>query len=317
MKKRMTNYLTKLLPSRKFHRRAQLYVSCASVVLITTFFSCSSAPKRPVEVFTNRNAAIAQLDLGNTARNQGDYANAHIFLSEAWRLAVSTDDPETRIQILLAQGNTFFNEGKREQAQNTWALAQKEASDINNASLLSISKIYQARGRLTEGSPSYVHNDNSKQIAQEVKAITQTEMSKLKNPLFLAFAWRTLGLAEKELENKKEAEKALMEAVAIHEKNRYLEDTAYDWYLIASVRSKANDFEEAKAAIAKALDFDRRAENTNGLGMDWLALGTIQEKAKDFANAHESYLRAETIFTSGFLTQNAELARTKIKNLGF
>ena len=62
----------------------------------TIVLACSSAPKRPPEVFTNRNAAIAQMEMAHQAVMKHESGIARQFLAEAWRLAVTTDDADTR-----------------------------------------------------------------------------------------------------------------------------------------------------------------------------------------------------------------------------
>ncbi len=174
----------------------------------------------------------------------------------------------------------------------TWALAQTEAEAAGSRELLSASKIYRARGTLGEGNADLTLNpDERRALALAAKNLTLAEMGSLKgSPLSTAFAWKVVGLAEKELANFPEAEKAILQAAAIHEKNRYLEDTAYDWYLIASVRSRAGNYAAARTAIQQAIAFDRRAENANGLGMDWQALGRIEEKAGNPEAAKAAYM---------------------------
>ncbi len=278
---------------------------------------CSSAPKRPAEIFSARNAASGQLDLGNASVSKGDYTNAHLFLQEAWRLSISTDDPAMRIKVRIAEGNAWFNEGNKDKAASSWEAALKEAEEIKNAALISLSKIYRARGTLVEGSAeSGLSVAERQKRAQDVKVITETEMKNVAGtPLYAAFAWKVLGLAEKELGKWDKAEEAIKKAADLHEKGRYLEDTAYDWYLIASVRSKASRYSSAKEALQTALSFDRRAENANGLGMDWLALGIIEEKAGNITGAAAAYSRSSEIFKSVFLVENAAEADKRLSEL--
>ncbi len=295
--------------------RITLTAASLAVLLAMLGTGCSSAPKRPPEIFTTRNAAVGQLDLANRAVSIEDFVNAHLFLDESWRLAVSTDDNETRVKVLLSRGNAWFNQGNRESAEKAWTEALLQAEQ--NRTLTAIARIYLARSTLPEGTDSDLSREERQQLAVSARAIAKTEMSAIKGePLYTAFAWKVIGLAEKELGNWREAETALKAAVSIHEKNRYLEDTAYDWYLIASVRSKAGQYATALSALETALTFDRRAENTNGLGMIYLAIGAIHEKAGDQKKAREAYSRALEIFESGFLENNAVRAREKLAALG-
>jgi tetratricopeptide (TPR) repeat protein len=304
-----------------FEQKADSMKTTYAVILISVTLilgaGCSSVPKRPPEVFTNRNAANGQLDLGNQAVNKGDYVNAHIFMKEAWRLAASTDDPETRIRVLLADGNVWFNEGNREKADSFWAQAQKEAEEAQSKSLTAICKIYRARGTLPEGNTATTLSPEQRRaIAQNVEKITNAEMDAVKNnPQYAAFAWKVAGLANKDMGDWVKAEASIRKAAELHEKGRYLEDAAYDWYLIASVRSKAGNNPAALSALDTAISFDRCAENSNGLGMDWLAVGTIEEKAGNTDRAAEAYQRSAEIFRAAFLAQNADQAQKKFDAL--
>lgn len=286
------------------------------LMLLSAFFfiSCSSTQKRPLEIVVDKNAALAQLEMANTAINKNDFSNATIFLEESWRLAVATDDPEIRIKVLLTKGNSLFNQGEIEQAQVCWKQAEQEAQEENFSILISTSKIYQARGLLSEGLPASEASDSTRQKnAQEAKDIIQVHLSSVRShALYYAFAWRVLGLAEKELKNFSASEKAFLEAIALHEKNRYLFDIAYDWYLLASTHSKAGNYSGAKQALQNALMFDRKAENSFGLGMDWMALGTIEEKLQDTEAASKAYARAADIFEAAFFNSEALQAKEKV-----
>ena len=295
--------------------RTRLFIALAAIATaFSVLTGCSSVPKRAPEVFTNRNAAIAQLELANKAITKGDYTNAYLFLDEAWRLAVGTDDPETRIRVQIAKGNALFNQGKRSNAIMVWTNALVEAAIDKNESLISTCKIYIARGDLAEGTVSDGMSVEERQRnALTAKKIAENEMGKIKdNPLYTAFAWKVIGLSEKELGQMEKAVDAIKNAADIHEKACYLEDTAYDWYLISSIYSKARHYDNALDALQKALDFDRRAENSNGLGMDWMAIGMVQEKAGNTEFATLAYRRAKEIFQSAFITQNAAEAESKL-----
>lgn len=283
-----------------------------------TLVSCSSAPKRPPEVFTNRNAAAGQLEMGNRSLARSDYVNAHIFFEEAWKLAVSTDDPESRMRVRLAWGNAWYNQGNLDKARSLWQAALDEATESGYPNMAGAARIYLARGTLAEGNSSErLDADERKRRAETAGEVVRNELSSIRgNDLYLAFAWKVLGLAEKELGNFAEAESAIGRALDIHEKGRYLEDAAYDWYLIASVRSKAGNTEQALQALDRAIGFDRRAENANGLGMSWMAKGLLEQRRGDASRARAAYERAHEIFRAAFIEAGAEEARRKLESLG-
>jgi tetratricopeptide (TPR) repeat protein len=291
-------------------------ISLAVLATVAAFAltSCSSAPKRPAETFTSRNSAIAQLDLANRAASKGDFANAHLFLDEAWRLATGTDDPATRVSVLIARGNAWFNQNEREKADGVWAQALSEAETAKLPALASAAKVYRARGTLAEGLPADALGEAERKTrAERAKAVALAEMGALKgNPLHEAFAWKVVGLSDKELGKSDAAIESIQKSRALHEKGNYLEDAAYDWYLVASIQSKAGRHGEARASLDKALAFDRRAENSNGLGQDWIAIGIVEEKAGNADKANAAYSRAADIFRAAFMPESAAAAESRI-----
>jgi tetratricopeptide (TPR) repeat protein len=263
---------------------------------LALFGGCSSAPKRPVAVFTIKNKVTTQLELVHKAMDQGNYEQALDLLEEARRLSISTDDPELLIREGLARGNILYALGRTEEADAIWNRALAEAELAGAAELAGIVRIYKARSMLLADGAT----------ADTVKTQVRTELGAIgSDKLSLALGWTVIGLAEKEQRRWSEAEGALQKALAIHEKDNYLEQAAYDWFLIASVRSMAGQYAGALDALGKAIGFDRRAENTYGLGMDWRAQGDVYKKMGESDEAADAYRRSAAIFRSIFLEQEA------------
>jgi tetratricopeptide (TPR) repeat protein len=112
----------------------------------------------------------------------------------------------------------------------------------------------------------------------------------------LASAYAALGMAEKLAGNWAVAENEVKKALAIHEKNNYLEEAAYDWYLIASIRSTAGNHNAALEALRTSIAFDRRAENGFGAASSWQAMGDVYTKAGRGEDGRSAYRRAAEIF---------------------
>jgi tetratricopeptide (TPR) repeat protein len=269
--------------------------------------ACSTAPKRPVEVFTIQKQTETQLSLANHEADRGNYENALDLLEEAQRLAVSTDRPPLLIRVWLSRGNVLLSLGRVEEAQALWGTALAEAEREGDRALIAACRIYQARGTLLLAGPRRAA------LAEEVKSRINGELDFLKgDPLNSALGWTVIGLAEQALGRWPEAEKALEKALDIHDKERYLELAAYDWYLIASVRSVSGQYGRALEALKAALAFDRRAENSHGLGMDWRALGDVYKKAGRLEESAAAYRRSADIFRSLGLEGDAEDAEGRI-----
>ncbi|GHT91443.1 hypothetical protein FACS1894140_2100 [Spirochaetia bacterium] len=256
--------------------------------------ACSSAPKKPPEVFLQRTAGEKQLELANKEADRGNFLLALDLLEEARRIAISVDDPSLRIRAGLSRGNILFPLGRREEAVAAWDAALGEALSLKNRELEAICRIYRARGRLLAAAA-----DGAVQTAAEVRAEVNREMAFIKtDKLSEALGWTVLALAEKEGRLFTEAEAAVKKALDIHEKGNYLEQAAYDWYLIASIRSVAARYNDAQTALEEAIALDRRAENSWGLATDWRALAEVYRKAGKTAEAEAATARSAEIFES-------------------
>jgi tetratricopeptide (TPR) repeat protein len=277
-----------------------------ALALGVCLLGCSSAPKRPAEIFTLRNTAAAQLELANHEADRGNYPAALDLMAEARRMALHTDNPALRIRTALSLGNVLFFLDRPEEAEARWneALAEAEAlaEHTGDRELAAIGRIYLARARLLTltGSPAAPGgNTFGGGSVEDVRSRVQAELGAIKTDnLALALGWTVIGLAEKELRRWAEAEAALKKALDLHARENYLEQAAYDWYLIASVRSVGGRYDAALEALEEALAYDRRAENTYGLGKDWLALGDVYTKAGRTAEARSAYRRAGEIFNA-------------------
>ncbi|MDR0624243.1 MAG: hypothetical protein LBG10_07410 [Treponema sp.] len=254
--------------------------------------ACSTVPKRPAETFKLRNMAESQLDLANKEADRGNYETALVLLDDARRVAVSVDDPSLRIRTGLSRGNVLFSLGRGEEASGAWETAFQEAETMGRRDLSALCRIHIARGRLLSAAGDTAG-------AQAVREEVSREIGFLKSgDYYTAFGWIVTGLADKGLGRYGEAEEAVKKALEIHEKGRYLEQAAYDWFLIASIRSVAGQYPAAQEALDAAIALDRRAENSWGLAADWRALGDVFKKAGDAAAAGSAYRRSAEIFRS-------------------
>ena len=257
-------------------------ICITSLILIG---SCSTAPKRPTQITDIRRLAEQELELGNKASGQGQYDNALLLLTEAKRKAVSVDDSSLIIRTTLSRGNLLLLIDKPNEAFAEWDAAIAEAQRIGNAELLSVSRIFRARGSLLTG----------RDTARNVLDLVTREHSNIKDRYFLAFSWQLRGLAYRAMESTTDAENALRRSLEIHEKDRYLEDASYDWYIIASVRSLAGNYNGAIQALESSMSIDRRIENTWGLVASWKAMGDIYAKMGRASEANAAYARANAI----------------------
>jgi len=276
------------------------------MLAIVLFASCSTAPKRPAAIYNIQSITDTLIGQANEQADQGNYEEALRILTEAWRLAVTTDRPSLRIRVNMGRANAMYSLGRVEEAERVWRNAEIESVFNEEPMLASACRVYRTRSMLMSG----------KSTPEDVLALVEKEINVLKpDKLLYAMAWTVKGMAEKEQGRFAEAEKSIMNALAIHEKGRYLEQAGYDWYLIASIRSVAGNYRPAIEALNKALHFDRRAENTFGLAMDWAAIGDVFSKAGNDGAANMSWRRSAEIFRAMHKEADAVRVESKIKPL--
>jgi tetratricopeptide (TPR) repeat protein len=286
----------------------KVFILFAMLITLSSLLvsSCSSAPKKPAEIFTERIVAANQLNLANQIANQGRYEDALLILTEARRLALSTDDPQLRIKTSMSRGNILFALGRQTEAFREWDTASAEGETSGEKVLAAFARIYKIRAELV----LLANNENTfnaataataasatAAAAEEFKQRLSDEMTAVKsNSPATAAAYVTLGLAEKQLKRFTEAETAVKKALDIHEKSLSLEDAAYDWYIIASIRSVAGDYPASLDALNNAIKFDRRAENGFGLASSWKAMGEVYQKTGKTEEARLAFERAADIY---------------------
>ena len=268
--------------------------------------ACSSAPKRPAELFVLYNTVEHQLHAADRETGHGSYTAALSMLKDAWRFAAASDRPVLRIRTALARGNTLDCLGRSEEALKIWQDAEEEAVAAGEQTLAAACRVYRLKAALTRGETG----------AETVRDAVRAELGPLKqDKLFTALAWTVISLAEKEMSLYADAEQSLKTALAIHDGGRYLEQAAYDWYLIASVRSVAGDYTGAQDALDAALSFDRRAENSFALGADWTAKGEVFLKMGDRIRAAAALRRAAEIYRAIDREEEAASVLRRIETL--
>jgi len=258
------------------------------IFLITLLFaSCSTKPKVTEDIYTMRLFAERGLESANKEIGQGNFKTADSLLSEYKRMAILADDPSLISRVCLSYGNALFYLGKNVEAFAQWDEAEREAKRADNAELLSVSRIYRARGNLMseKQAPGAILNEVDKESAN-IK----------KDPFFIAYSWQVKGLAQRALGNLDAAEEAMRQSLAIHERQRSLENCSFDWYTIASIRSLKKENDEAIKALEKAIEIDRRIENSWGLAASYRAMGDVYRNDRKEDKALEAYNRAKNIY---------------------
>ena len=302
----MSNYKR---PSLKNHFSRTAAAFSGAVFFVFAFFSaCSSAPRMPEEVFVIRNTAANHLNLANYNASQGRFEDALIILEEAWRLALSTDDPPLRVNAATSRGSILFSLGRYEEAFAAWENASVEGEASGLRLPAARARIYSIRARLVQLSNAYPEGGQAadaeagrlrEQVLQEL-AVVRADTGAV------AAGYLTLGMAEKQLRRWAEAENAAVRALGIYERSRLLEDAAYAWFIIASIRSVSGNHNAALEALRTAISFDRRAENGFGLASSWHAMGDVYRNAGRSGESQAAHRRAADIYRAIGLYDRAE-----------
>ena len=259
------------------------------IMIALIMASCSSSPKNPGDVFELRNQAEAGLKSANHEAGQGRFDNAFTLLTGYKKQAILADDQSLIIRISLSRGNVLFSLGRTEEAYIEWEQAIAEAVRFNDAELLSVSRIFKARGDLfSEKASARAVLDEANRESVNIK----------KDALYTAFSWQVKGLALRALGSYKEAEEAVKRSLDIHLKDRHLENASYDWYTIASIRSLSGNNEGALEALNESIAIDRRIENSWGLASSYRAIGDVYRKAGRETEALEAYRRSARVFNA-------------------
>jgi tetratricopeptide (TPR) repeat protein len=308
-----------LIPRRTFGSRsaaesavgagAGLYpaVLVSFIIFLAVFSGCSSAPKKATEIFSDRNTAIKQLDLANLTANRGHYEDALVILEGARKLALSTDDPSLRLNTSISRGNFLFALGRHEEAFAEWKSAADEGDVSGEPILASLARIYSIRASVV-----LLDTEPGSANAEELKGQLSREMAAVRSDAnATAVGNIALGLAEKQTGRWEEAESAVKQALSYHEKELFLEETAYDWFLIASIRSMAGNYDASLEALNMAISFDRRAENGFGLASSWQAMGDVLLKAGRSGESAAAWRRAAEIYRAIGLNDLAEKLEEK------
>jgi len=264
-----------------------MFTGLLLITLILLFISCSSAPKNKDDIFLLRNQAENLLETGNREAGRGNFNSALIFLNEALRNAILSDDPAVITKCRISLGNVLYSTGETDKAFFEWEQAISEAQKSGNRELLAVCNIYKARGNLMSGRVQ----------AESLLEIITFEQGYLRSDrLFIAFSWQAKGLTQRTLGFYSDAEDSIRRSLEIHEKDRYLENSSYDWYIIASIRSLAGNTQGALQALDSAIVIDRRIENSWGLAANWRAVGDVYRKQGSEHEALEAYMRARAIY---------------------
>jgi len=247
-----------------------------------------------------RTQAEEGMESANKYASAGNFEHALTLITEYKRMAILADSPSLIIRCCLSRGNILFSLDRIDEAFNEWEQAVTEAQRIRNSELLSVSRIFRARGNLL----------SNRVPAQSVLDEVNREMNNIKvDRLYIAFSWQVRGLALRAIGSYRDAEDSMKRSLDIHEKSRSLENASFDWYTIASIRSLAGNLSGSIQALEMSIEIDRRIENSWGLAASWRAMGDVLRKAGREQEALDAYRRAREIYAA--MRNDNEVAETE------
>ena len=276
-------------------------VNCSLLIVLCSLLivSCSTTKKDPGYIEVLRTQAEAWLESGNKEAGQGKFENALHLLTETKKNSILADDHSLLTRVCMSRGNVLYSLGRTEEAFAEWDQAIAEAVKLGDNELLSLSRIYKARGNLVS------ERMTARSVLDEVN---RESVNINKNRLYIAFLWQVRGLAYRALGSYNEAEASFRQSLEIHQKDSFFENASYDWYSIASIRSLSGNAQGAIQALEASIGFDRRVENSWGLAASYRAMGDVYKKMGKPNEALEAYGRAKTIYTA--MGNESEAAET-------
>jgi len=288
----------------RFSNNHSLFFICCSLLFVLCylfFASCSTTNKKPGDIEIKRIMAETMLEQGIRESGLGDFDKALLLLTESKRNSILCDDLSLIIRTCMARGNVLHSLGRTNEAFAEWEQAVDNAVRLNDQELLSVSKIYLLRGNLIT---------EKKTPGEVLSEVTRESANIKKNKLYIAFSWQVIGLAHRALGAYKDAEAAFKKSLDIHAKDDYLDNAAYDWYIIASIRSLSGNTQGAVDALESSIVYDRRIENSWGIAASYRAMGDVYRKMGKQDEAREAYNRARTIYTAiGNEDEAAEMSK--------
>jgi tetratricopeptide (TPR) repeat protein len=262
--------------------------------------SCSTAPKKAETVTDSKNRAAEATDIGNAYFRQGRYDLALRFFTQALDYNTSVDNEEGIIQSSNSIGKVYMTMGAVDAAEDifTRALsrAKSEGTELFFLTSNNLGELY-----LQKGEPAKALATFEQVLALPVGAPSGASSSARASGLSdlqKAVLYHNTGAAHKNLGDFAKAREDLEKSLAINTAHKLAEETAADYYMLASVDSKQGDLESAMKNAELALATDKKIENSVGIAMDLYALGIISSRRKDVAAAYDYFQRSYLVATT-------------------
>ncbi len=274
-----------------------IWLSTIAAIAASTFLiSCSSAPKRSMQISTIYSSSFEMIESANSAILTGDYDNAAFFLSAAENQAMSIDNSDLLCSVALTRCALClsYNPPHIEDADRQVQLAKTYIKNCSNpAKQQSIVNLNEVRVAAAKGDAS---------TSTLLRTLEENKKGVKGDAYYEAQFSQVTGDVQKLAQNYSEADKAYSAAAKAFTDNRYLSEIGICWYKAAQVRSLGGNKDGALAAMEQAIFYDRAAENSMALGADYYAVGKILLKgsanAAQSQKAKEAFNHSADIYTS-------------------
>ncbi|MBO4404606.1 MAG: hypothetical protein J5780_04670 [Treponema sp.] len=281
--------------------------------------SCSSAPKRAMQVSDVSAKADERYETAVSELSSGQFEKAYSHLTQAFNYAVSVDASDLLCKICLSgvvykidvdvlgeikapPEKSFLNSSAEKILSDALVFARRSSDP---EVLSSVQKIYEIKLALAKKETRY---------DEYLSVLDSVEKSISKEIYYTGYVYRTKGDIFVLKGNYKDAEENYLKAANLHTKNRYLSEIGMDWYSVARSRSLSGQKDAALEAVKLALKYDRDAENTPAIALDYMAASRILLKgnpsAKDKEEAFSLALWAAEIYEAGGFTAEAAECRS-------
>jgi len=267
--------------------------------------SCSSAPKKTEAVTESKNRAAEATAIGNAYFRQGRYDLALRFFTQALDTNTSVDNEEGIVQSSNSIGKVYMAVGSFDAAEEIFTRALTRSAG-GNMELFFVSSNNLGELYLQKGEPAKALATFEQVLALPSGAPSGAPKGGLSD-VQRAVLYHNMGTAHKNLGDLVKAREDLEKSLVINLAHKLAEETAADYYMLASVDSKQGDLESALKNAQLALAMDKKIENSVGIAMDLYALGLISSKRKDTAAAYDYFQRSYLVSTT--LSMKSEMRK--------
>lgn len=290
-------------------------LSFCLLLLIFLLPACSSGPKRQMFITTIQDSCRDSIEAANSCILNGKYSQAEELLAKARTQAVAIDNYDLLLSIALAHVSLYLSYNPPETGKAKVYLEQ--ASLI--IPYTRTPKESEVLCAMSEARILIAQNEVEKNYKTIVDKIDDAKKVFKSKPYNHAQCDSILGDVYRVSGHYKEADKVYNESVKLFTDNQYLSEIGITWYKIAQNHSQSGNKKEALKALNNAIYYDRCAENSMALGADYYIKAVILLKEADSENnrseAKTALWHSAEIYAAANLNELAEKSLDLLRTL--